>query len=125
MICPQQKRQQLLATAASLAAVPPIAKRLASAGAEQGEADTKASLTCHNFEKGGPGKLGPLLSGVVHRPEGPAAPSMGRPEGQGGPWSGEDLDAFLASPKAYAAGPKMAFTGGRTLLNGSASSPSA
>ncbi|TXN62074.1 c-type cytochrome [Methylobacterium sp. WL18] len=101
------------AAAAPEAKVEPIAVRLASANAEKGEAGTKACHACHNFEKGGPNKVGPDLYGVVERPKGGHAGfeySAALKE-KGGTWTYDDLDAFLTNPKAYAKGTKMAFAG--------------
>ncbi|MHC2104797.1 c-type cytochrome [Methylobacterium sp. CM6246] len=101
------------AAAAPEAKVEPIAVRLASANVEKGEAGTKACHACHNFEKGGPNKVGPDLYGVVERPKGGHAGfeySAALKE-KGGTWTYDDLDAFLTNPKAYAKGTKMAFAG--------------
>ncbi|MCJ2122986.1 c-type cytochrome [Methylobacterium sp. J-077] len=101
------------AAAAPEAKVEPIAVRLAGANAEKGEAGTKACHACHNFEKGGPNKVGPDLYGVVERPKGahPGFEYSAALKGKGGAWTYDDLDAFLTSPKAYAPGTKMAFAG--------------
>jgi cytochrome c len=99
--------------AAPEAKVEPIAVRLASANAEKGEAGTKACHACHNFEKGGPNKVGPDLYGVVERPKGghPGFEYSAALKEKGGAWTYEDLDAFLTNPKGYAKGTKMAFAG--------------
>ncbi|SFL15776.1 c-type cytochrome [Methylobacterium pseudosasicola] len=101
------------AAATPEAKVEPIAVRLASANAEKGEAGTKACRACHNFEKGGPNKVGPDLYGVVERPKGGHAgfEYSAALKGKGGTWTYDDLDAFLTSPKGYAPGTKMAFAG--------------
>lgn len=101
------------ATAAPEAKVEPIAVRLASANVEKGEAGTKACHACHNFEKGGPNKVGPDLYGVVERPKGGHAGfeySAAMKE-KGGAWTYADLDEFLTNPKGYVKGTKMAFAG--------------
>jgi cytochrome c len=101
------------AAAAPEAKVEPIAVRLASANVEKGEAGTKACHACHNFEKGGPNKVGPDLYGVVERPKGahPGFEYSAALKEKGGNWSYEDLDAFLTNPKGYVKGTKMAFAG--------------
>jgi cytochrome c len=101
------------AAAAPEAKVEPIAVRLASANVEKGEAGTKACHACHNFEKGGPNKVGPDLYGVVERPKGGHAGfdySAAMKE-KGGAWTYADLDEFLTNPKGYVKGTKMAFAG--------------
>lgn len=101
------------AAAAPEAKVEPIAVRLASANVEKGEAGTKACHACHNFEKGGPNKVGPDLYGVVERPKGshPGFEYSAALKEKGGSWTYEDLDAFLTNPKGYVKGTKMAFAG--------------
>ncbi|SDN89789.1 cytochrome c [Methylobacterium phyllostachyos] len=101
------------AAAAPEAKVEPIAVRLASANVEKGEAGTKACHACHNFEKGGPNKVGPDLYGVVERPKGshPGFDYSAAMKEKGGTWTYADLDEFLTNPKGYVKGTKMAFAG--------------
>lgn len=101
------------AAAAPEAKVEPIAVRLASANVEKGEAGTKACHACHNFEKGGPNKVGPDLYGVVERPKGahPGFDYSAAMKEKGGAWTFADLDEFLANPKGYVKGTKMAYAG--------------
>ena len=101
------------AAPAEAAKVEPIAVRLASANVEKGQAGTKACQACHNFDKGGPNKVGPNLWEVVERKKGGHGGfdySAGMKE-KGGGWSFADLDEFLANPKGYVKGTKMAFAG--------------
>ncbi|MFC6050888.1 c-type cytochrome, partial [Methylobacterium hispanicum] len=95
------------------AKVEPVAVRLASANVEKGQGGTKACQACHSFEKGGPNKVGPDLWEIVERPKashGGFEYSAGLKE-KGGAWTYEDLDHFLASPKGFIKGTKMAFAG--------------
>jgi cytochrome c len=99
--------------APAAAAAPPIEERLATADVKKGEADIKACQACHNFEKGRGSKIGPPLYGVVGRAKG-SVQGFDYSEAiksKGGKWSDADLDQFLANPKAYAQGTKMAFAG--------------
>lgn len=91
----------------------PIAVLLASADPEAGKAVAKKCAACHDFEKGGPNKVGPNLWGVVGR-------EIASHEGfsyssamteHGGTWDYEALNAFLDSPKGYMPGTKMSFAG--------------
>ena len=101
------------AAAAPEAKVEPIAVRLASANVEKGEAGTKACHACHNFEKGGPNKVGPDLYGVVERPKAshPGFDYSAALKEKGGTWTYADLDGFLTNPKGYVKGTKMAYAG--------------
>ncbi|AWN36849.1 c-type cytochrome [Methylobacterium radiodurans] len=98
---------------AEAAKVEPIAVRLASANVEKGQGGTKACQACHSFEKGGPNKVGPDLWEIVERAKGGHGGfeySAGLKE-KGGTWTYDDLDHFLASPKGFIKGTKMAFAG--------------
>jgi cytochrome c len=95
------------------AAVAPLAERLAKADVSKGQANTKACQACHNFEKGAGAKVGPDLYGVVDRAKGSVegfaySDAM---KAKGGAWTFDDLDHFLANPKAFVSGTKMAFAG--------------
>ncbi|MEL6062588.1 MULTISPECIES: c-type cytochrome [unclassified Methylobacterium] len=108
-----EPEHEAAAAAAPEAKVEPIAVRLASANVEKGEAGTKACHACHNFEKGGPNKVGPDLYGVVERPKGshPGFEYSAAMKEKGGTWTYADLDEFLTNPKGYVKGTKMAFAG--------------
>lgn len=91
----------------------PIAVLLASADAKRGETAFKKCATCHTDEKGGPNKIGPNLYGVVGRPKGTEGgfSYSDAIKAKGGNWTMEDLDHFIANPKAFAPGTKMSFAG--------------
>jgi cytochrome c len=95
------------------AAVEPIAARLVSADAERGEAIARRCASCHDFQEGGPNKVGPDLYNVVNRPKASApgfAYSAAMKE-KGGEWSYENLDHFLENPKGFISGTTMSFAG--------------
>ena len=94
----------------------PLAVLLASADATQGQASVKKCQSCHNFGAGEANKTGPLLYGVVGRPEGSHegfaySDALKAHNAAGDVWTYENLDHFLAAPKAYAPGTKMSFAG--------------
>lgn len=94
---------------------PSLAMLLASGDAAAGEkAATGRCGTCHTFDQGGGVKTGPNLFGVMGKPIGKHAAGFAYSaalSGHGGEWTYENMDAWLASPKAFAAGTKMSFAG--------------
>lgn len=101
-------------TAAAPAGGGDLAALLAAADPAQGQTVAKKCAACHNFEKGGPNKVGPNLWDIVgakhaHKEDyaySDAIKGMADKE-----WSYAELDAFLTAPKAYAPGTKMTFVG--------------
>jgi cytochrome c len=87
---------------------------LASADAAKGAEVAKACGACHNFEKGGANKTGPLLYELVERPvashEG-FAYSEGAKAKSTEKWTYENLNVFLKGPKAWMPGTKMSYGG--------------
>ena len=101
------------AEAAPAEEAPPIAVRLASADASAGEAEARACAACHTFEEGGPNRIGPNLWGIVGRdiasvPGFSYSDALASMEGV---WDYENLDHFVADPKGWAPGTKMAYAG--------------
>ncbi|MBX9741693.1 MAG: cytochrome c family protein [Beijerinckiaceae bacterium] len=103
------------APAAAAAAGPsvPLPELLAKADAKRGETLSKPCAACHTFEKGGADKIGPHLYGVVARPIASASgfAYSDALKGKGGEWSYAALDQFIANPRGYANGTKMAYGG--------------
>lgn len=103
---------------AATAAAPaePIAKRLASASVQKGEASSKKCLSCHQFSKDGKNGQGPALWSIVTRAKGAAAgfnysAAMKDRAGKGEKWDFEALDAFIGNPKGALSGTSMAYAG--------------
>ncbi len=72
-------------------------------------------VACHTIEKGAPNRIGPNLHGVVGRPIASVpgfnySPALKKIEGV---WDEEKLDAWLANPRQFAPGNRMAFAGVR------------
>ena len=91
----------------------PLAQLLKDGDAARGQKAFKPCAACHTFDEGGPNKIGPNLHGIVGK-------SLASADGfsysealtsKGGSWGYEELDAFLAAPKTFAPGTKMAYAG--------------
>ena len=94
------------------AAVTPIGPLLAAASAESGKSVARRCTTCHSLKKGGKRKIGPALWGVVGAKKASRSFRYSSAlKGLGGVWDYAALNAFLASPKAFAPGNRMAFAG--------------
>jgi cytochrome c len=86
---------------------------LVQADLDAGAKDARKCAACHSFEEGGPAKIGPPLWNVVGRDIAAVedfAYSDALAEKQG-KWDYQALDAFLAQPREWAPGTKMAFAG--------------
>ncbi len=91
----------------------PIATLLADADTARGVKVFKKCKACHTVEKGGKNKIGPNLWDVVNSEAGKRAGfSYSKAMlAKGGTWSYDNLGGFLAKPKAWLPGTKMAFAG--------------
>ncbi|MFQ5938549.1 MAG: c-type cytochrome [Alphaproteobacteria bacterium] len=91
----------------------PIAPLLTAASVESGKKLARKCAVCHTFKKGGPNKIGPNLWDIVGADKarwGNFSYSAAL-AGVGGSWGYEELNAFVAKPKAYIPGTKMIFNG--------------
>jgi cytochrome c len=92
----------------------PIETLLAKASVEKGQATAKQCQACHTFEKGGPNRVGPNLWGIVGSPRGEARGGFNfsaAMKSKGGNWTFDELNKFLANPRAYIPGTAMTFAG--------------
>ena len=98
---------------AAAAPAEPIEKLLQTASAEKGQAAAKVCQTCHTFAKGDKNGVGPNLYGVVgdHKGEGRGFNFSAAMKAKGGTWTYDDLNAFIANPKAFVPGTAMGFAG--------------
>jgi len=94
-------------------AVDPVSLLLVSASLDEGAKIAKKCVSCHNFKKGEPDKIGPNLFAII-------GDSIGRTTGYayskamanfGGNWKYEEINKFLYKPKQYMKGTKMNFAG--------------
>ena len=103
------------AAAPAEAADPPVALVLASADVGAGEALVKGQgcVACHSFNEGGKAGIGPNLYGVVGAPHGHMAgyEYSAALKAKAGPWTYDELYAWLKKPAAYAPGTKMSYAG--------------
>ncbi len=99
---------------ATAAKAEPLPVLLAKADVNKGMAGSKACVACHNFDKGGANKVGPVLWNVVGRKiasvEGFAYSESLKAMGDK-PWDLDALNKWLAAPKEMVPGTKMAFGG--------------
>lgn len=92
----------------------PVADLLAKADPGKGEAYAKKVCSaCHTFDQGGKAGIGPNLYGVVGAPHGhmQGFSYSDALKGKKGPWTFDELNAWLTKPNAYAQGTKMTFAG--------------
>ena len=91
----------------------PVTALLATADLETGQKASKRCAACHTFKEGGANKIGPNLWAIVGKNKA-AVKGFNYSDvlsEKGGVWSYDDLNAFLADPKAFAKGTKMNFAG--------------
>lgn len=87
---------------------------LAAADPAAGEKLFAKCIACHTINQGGANGIGPNLWASVGEPIGKGKGGYafsGDLSGHGGNWDYANLDVWLKSPKAFAAGTKMSFAG--------------
>ena len=98
---------------AGAAAVEPIANRLVKADVAKGQASFAKCAACHSITAGGANGVGPNLWASMGKPHGHVAgfAYSDALKAVPGNWDFAAMDAWLASPRKYAAGTKMTFAG--------------
>jgi cytochrome c len=94
--------------------VVPLATLLASGDAAKGEAVFAKCKACHTIEAGGANGQGPNLHEVMGDAIGKGRNGFAFSEdlsSHSDKWTWENMDAWLTSPKKFAAGTKMSFAG--------------
>ena len=93
---------------------PPLATLLATADLAKGEKLFGKCTSCHTITPGGANGIGPNLNGIMGKSVGKHAAGFAYSaalSGHGGNWDFDNMNAWLTSPKAFAAGTKMSFAG--------------
>ena len=93
---------------------PDLGTLLAAADPAAGEKVFAKCSACHTINQGGANGIGPNLWAVLGTPIGKHVAGYAYSSdlaGKGGVWDYANMDAWLASPKAFASGTKMSFAG--------------
>jgi cytochrome c len=92
-----------------------IATLMGAADVKAGEALIKKCTACHTFDKGGKNGVGPnqwaLMGSSFAHMEGYAYSDAFKAEHGKKKWGNQEMSDFLANPKKYLPGNKMAFAG--------------
>lgn len=95
------------------AAAVPIAALLPTADAAKGAEVFKKCASCHTINAGGAAGIGPNLHGTMGKAIAAQAgfAYSDALKGVGGTWDWDKMNAWLTSPRKFAAGTKMSFAG--------------
>ena len=92
----------------------PVASLLPTADAAKGAEVFKKCAACHTINSGGANGIGPNLYGTLGEAIGQGKAGFAFSDalkGVGGSWDFEKMNAWLTSPRKFAAGTKMTFAG--------------
>jgi len=102
------------APAPAVKEIEPVGPLLAAADIEAGRRAFARCAACHTVDQGGANRVGPNLWGIVGAPHAHIdgyAYSNPMKAKSAEPWDYEELNRFIAAPRAYLPGTKMAFAG--------------
>jgi len=110
---PQPGKPEPVSPAEAAPALDSVATLLATADPAAGQTASKRCVTCHTFNEGGANRIGPNLWGIVGKDKGTVDgfKYSDALRDKGGVWGYDELNAFLASPKAFVKGTRMSFAG--------------
>ena len=97
--------------------LPDFAKAIPAADVAEGQKIAQRCAQCHDWEKGGPNKIGPNLWNVLGSPRGEGRGGYAfssAMKSKGGSWTYAELFRFLKHPQVYIPGTKMTFAGLRS-----------
>jgi cytochrome c len=110
-----------LAAAPAAPALEPITPLLAAANVQAGQQlAQRQCASCHSFNEGGRSGVGPNLYGIIgakhaHAPGFNYSAAIRAMADK--PWTYEDMNAWLANPRAYAPGNRMSYAGLASVQN--------
>lgn len=109
-----ETRQAAALAPAAPAALEPITPLLAAANVQAGQQlAARQCGACHSFNEGGRHAVGPNLYAIMGAPH--AAKDgfnySAALRAKQGPWTNEEMSAWLARPSTYAPGTRMAYAG--------------
>lgn len=93
---------------------PSLATLLSEADVSKGEKTFAKCGACHSIEQGGSDGIGPNLFGILGKGMGQQSAGFAYSSdlsGMGDTWTYENMDTWLASPRAMISGTKMSFNG--------------
>jgi cytochrome c2 len=97
----------------------PVEQVALAGDAAAGERVWRQCQACHQIGEGAQNRVGPQLTGIINRPKAAVdgfnySSALAARGAEGGVWSVEELQGFLAAPREWLPGTSMAFAGVRS-----------